>query len=271
MCRYFRRTVAPTDKSAKSCFVHCISFSFVNILPAGRLCEISLNACSEHLCEHNSTCRPKGTTFTCECPSDYQGQYCELKITGACTSGPCKNGAICTEEGEFVTCDCVTGYTGVYCESSIDPCLSQPCQHGGECNPTGYDAICNCPRPYKGRFCHVVHLPLCGNMPCLNNGTCIDNLDTPLGYRCECLNDTSGVTYGDNCEIASACASSPCQYGGTCVVRQDGGYQCECVENYGGIFCEEYTGPLTTIEDNPTREKTKPTRPTATSKFDQLP
>ena len=108
-------------------------------------------------------------------------------------------------------------------------------------------------------------------MPCLNNGTCIDNLDTPLGYRCECLNDSSGVTYGDNCEIASACASSPCQYGGTCVVRQDGGYQCECVENYGGIFCEEYTGPLTTIEDKPTREKTIPTGPTATSKFDQLP
>ena len=89
----------------------------------------------------------------------------------------------------------------------------------------------------------------CASMPCLNNGTCVDEINR---FTCNC---TSGYT-GAVCETSrivfkskidcwsffvcldiDECASTPCQNDGTCVDGFDG-HTCLCITGYTGDVCE---------------------------------
>jgi hypothetical protein len=62
----------------------------------------------------------------------------------------------------------------------------------------------------------------CADAPCLNNGTCHDDVS---GFRCACADGFSGTT----CEIErDECLSNPCQNGGVCVDQRNA-YRCVCV------------------------------------------
>jgi uncharacterized membrane protein len=49
---------------------------------------------------------------------------------------------------------------------------------------------------------------------------------------------TSSGASGKSGVASTGCAAEPCQNAGTCSDRSGGGYQCECVDGYGGTRCE---------------------------------
>ncbi|CAG5865168.1 unnamed protein product [Menidia menidia] len=68
---------------------------------------------------------------------------------------------------------------------------------------------------------------------CLNNGTCIDDINT---FSCRCR---PGF-YGDFCEYElNECDSQPCRNGGTCTDGL-GAYRCACPVGYSGLNCQNY-------------------------------
>ena len=72
------------------------------------------------------------------------------------------------------------------------------------------------------------------DMPCENNGTCIDGINE---YQCDC---TDTGFEGDHCEInIDECAlfEDPCQNNATCVDLINA-YECQCYPGYDGQNCE---------------------------------
>ena len=70
--------------------------------------------------------------------------------------------------------------------------------------------------------------------PCGSHGRCMDLKE--LEYTCLC--DTGWA--GPACEVALACASSPCQAGGgVCEDESDGSFVCVCNQGYTGELCDQ--------------------------------
>lgn len=66
---------------------------------------------------------------------------------------------------------------------------------------------------------------------CLNNGTCIDDINT---FSCRCRHGF----YGTFCEFEhNECDSQPCKNGGTCTDGL-GTYRCTCPVGYSGQNCQ---------------------------------
>jgi Notch-like protein len=66
--------------------------------------------CQPNPCQNGGTCIPQGTSFTCQCPFNYNGYCCENRIT---TTTP------------------------------YNPCAQAVCQNGGQCIPTGNSKFLN--------------------------------------------------------------------------------------------------------------------------------
>lgn len=65
----------------------------------------------------------------------------------------------------------------------IDKCESHSCIHGdcvGDQDSNGYRCLCN--DGFVGDFCDI-DIDECNSSPCLNNGTCIDLVNS---YSCDC-------------------------------------------------------------------------------------
>ncbi|XP_033117225.1 uncharacterized protein LOC117117126 [Anneissia japonica] len=77
----------------------------------------------------------------CECPADYSGEFCTIKLN-TCLQ-PCENGGTCVDG----RCVCAEGYSGDFCSmQACDP----PCENGGRC--LGPD-ICVCRANFAGSYC----------------------------------------------------------------------------------------------------------------------
>eukprot|EP01043_Picozoa_sp_COSAG02_P054891 COSAG02_NODE_6286_length_3675_cov_2.106264_2_plen_598_part_00 len=81
----------------------------------------------------------------------------------------------------------------------------------------------------------------CSPHPCGDHGNCMDlpgkQGGKELEYTCLCENGWAGPT----CQVALACASSPCQAGGGVCEddESDGSFVCICNQGYAGELCDQ--------------------------------
>jgi len=94
-------------------------------------------------------------------------------------------------------------FPGIQCEKDVDECLSLPCQNNATCID-GVDTYnCHCAEGFQGTLCET-EINECNEfLPCANNATCFDLV---ADYSCTCqstLSFASQVLYGGrNCSVA---------------------------------------------------------------------
>ncbi|CAF3578872.1 unnamed protein product [Adineta steineri] len=196
-------------------------------------CEKTSNECLSNPCLNNGTCIDDVWNYTCRCPVGFVGSNCQME-KNYCESSPCLKG-LCVNKLNGYDCICPSSsYTGVHCEIQINKCSSNPCLSGGTCIDGLENFMCICPAWYAGLTCSE-HIDPCRNQTnCVNNGTCITDLNKkPFGYTCQCL---PGFT-GQMCEInVDDCISQPCKHG-RCLDNINGFY-CQCYQGYDGGLCD---------------------------------
>lgn len=131
------------------------------------------------------------------------------------------------------TCFCPPGYTGESCAINIDECrqVEEPCLNNGVCIDEINTFRCECPPGYKGDRCQEV-IDMCTGSPCLNGARCINH---KVDYTCEC-----GPGWeGKDCENdIDECLKNPCQNNATCIDRIND-YRCECgLSGFTGKNCD---------------------------------
>ncbi|PAV65318.1 hypothetical protein WR25_13044 isoform H [Diploscapter pachys] len=98
------------------------------------------------------------------------------------------------------------------------------------------DYMCICHPMYTGDDCESLKTNPCLDDPpiCQNNGTCSYDWVT-YKHTCKCDSDYKG----ENCEYPKQCMKTTCKNGGTCVEKDDGSFDCECLNYYHGDYGEE--------------------------------
>ncbi|KAK3910026.1 Neurogenic locus Notch protein [Frankliniella fusca] len=207
--------------------------------PEGFECQCCPGYLGPH-CEERDACLPspclnqgicldvsqghEDTQFSCLCPYGFTGDRCEV-VTDPCDSEPCRNGGSCRRSalnGTQWWCSCPPGFHGVQCElpapaaaaaaaaaPATSPCVPSPCKYG-LCVSKGGQVACYCQPGFTGKRCDM-QFRMCGSMPCLNGGDCVDVVD---GFTCKC-----GPGYsGERCEHkVPLCHDKSCRAGQECV------------------------------------------------------
>ncbi|XP_065578254.1 prolow-density lipoprotein receptor-related protein 1-like isoform X3 [Artemia franciscana] len=213
--------------------------------------------CNHYRC--SGYCRNKGLCYgdsnnnedgsvalKCNCPADWTGQRCEIRIE-ACTEDMCQNGGTCqTLSPGIARCNCPPNFTGDNCEQ----CTSHQCLNGGVCRPiqptkgkvskdgASYNSAvdiaveCKCPPGYKGEICEQSECDMyCEQGNCTMSLIGVPQCDCPPGFS------------GRKCET-DMCFDF-CQNGGTCQ-RAPNKLTCSCQARFTGSRCET---DVCTIED----------------------
>uniref|UniRef100_A0AAQ5XXB9 Crumbs cell polarity complex component 1 n=1 Tax=Amphiprion ocellaris TaxID=80972 RepID=A0AAQ5XXB9_AMPOC len=126
---------------------------------SGEQCEAEVDICENSNCSHGATCLKGLLSYTCLCPQNLTGQYCELpQLPVATCQGTrwnynCFNGGNCSEGDN--ACYCLPGFTGQWCEKDVDECLSDPCMNGGFCINYVNSFECVCDLNYSGIHCQI--------------------------------------------------------------------------------------------------------------------
>jgi len=216
-------------------------------------------------CDVNATCANTDGAWTCTCDAGYSGSGTSCTNIDDCASQPCQNGGVCVDGVADFTCQCPTGFAGELCEINVNGCQDSPCQHGGECTD-GVDPpfTCACPDGYTGTLCELnVNECATGDHDCDGNATCAD---TDGSYVCTCkagwqgdgtscvnVNECADAT--DNCSDDATCTDTPGSF--TCACNdgytgdgvvcsnvnecQEGSHTCDthasCADTDGGYTC----------------------------------
>ncbi|KAK2106699.1 hypothetical protein P7K49_016213 [Saguinus oedipus] len=123
--------------------------------------------------------------------------------------------------------------TGYNCQVNIDECASNPCLNQGTCFDDISGYTCHCVLPYTGKNCQTVLAP-CSPNPCENAAVCKESPNFE-SYTCLCAPGWQG----QQCTIdIDECISKPCMNHGLCHNTQ-GSYMCECPPGFSGMDCEE--------------------------------
>lgn len=78
------------------------------------------------------------------------------------------------------------GYTGSLCEVNVDDCTTDPCLNGGTCVDDIDGYKCICPLQYTGSECNETIAEFpCDSHPCENGGSCVE---IPTNVTCVCQN-----------------------------------------------------------------------------------
>lgn len=150
------------------------------------------DSCSSSPCRAPSECENLASTYVCHCKTGIKGQKCDRPMQAGdslCLSNPCWNGATCRESGSDFQCDCLPGFTGKDCrtiQTIQSPCITNnPCKNGAQCSVVNNEAACTCVGDWTGKYCDTPK-GLCDKPnPCLNGGTCSNNV-------CQCLRNFTG-------------------------------------------------------------------------------
>ncbi|XP_053381259.1 protein crumbs homolog 1-like [Mercenaria mercenaria] len=204
-------------------------------------------SCEVDPCQNFATCIHDNNTFTCVCPPQYTGQFCEV-LKDACDPNPCNNGGTCVEEADGFQCLCTEHALGPRCEAVRRYCLNDnPCKNNAVCEDIhngGYE--CYCSPGYYGNYCEK-EIDECRSSPCMDTATCQDEVN---GYICRCPLGKSGI----HCEVdvTDGCVSEPCMNGGTCVdIGDNGQYSCTCVPGFEGVNCQTNIDDCAMIQCGP--------------------
>ncbi|XP_075340384.1 protein crumbs homolog 1-like [Odontesthes bonariensis] len=139
----------------------------------GERCEAEVDICENSSCSHGATCLKGFQSYTCLCPRNMTGNYCNEKIPeipwyieidplpqlpvsscmGTKWNYSCFNGGNCSKAGN--TCYCLPGFTGQWCEKDMDECASDPCMNGGFCINYMNSFECVCDMNYSGIYCQI--------------------------------------------------------------------------------------------------------------------
>ena len=209
----------------------------------GRNCQINIDDCADNNCTNNSTCVDGIASYNCSCVDGFNGTFCELDIDECANTppyGPCNATGTrsCNNTKGNFACDCKQGYFGALCQ--YDPSLTceirAPCKNGGNCSDNATAFSCSCPAGYNGTLCEF-DIHECAELPCMNNGTCIDshvNKSYFPGYECQCTVDYTGK----QCEkLIDLCNEYPCKNNATCERLAYNEYRCNCTEGFGNVNC----------------------------------
>jgi len=209
-----------SNKNIKFDGDHCETKNFVSQkcpAPAGYDSE-------DFYCANGGVCNGKSFDY-CDCPSNYNGPRCELKIEKPKCDLPCTN-----------TGECVFGY----------PNSNQYENLGFDMQQSFSDMYCQCPYGFIGLLCSI-EIRVCGadEHYCLNDGACVKDDDE---YTCECASGTRDSYAGKNCQhiATSFCAEgkydSFCTNNGKCkaVNKDDPDMHpgCFCSKGFHGEYCE---------------------------------
>ncbi|PIK61425.1 putative fibropellin-1 isoform X2 [Apostichopus japonicus] len=121
--------------------------------------------------------------------------------------------------------------------SNVGPtdCGELPCLNGGTCFQGANERIwCQCSDRYTGTLCQRLDVSACDSTPCQNGGLCSLH---DGGYSCSCAPGYAGATC--SLFITTRCASLPCENGGTCFVSSFDvqQYYCACPTGFYGDHC----------------------------------
>uniref|UniRef100_A0A6Q2X482 Notch receptor 2 n=1 Tax=Esox lucius TaxID=8010 RepID=A0A6Q2X482_ESOLU len=232
----------------------------------GKHCLEELVPCASHPCEMGGVCQPTSdyTSYTCRCPNGwqdpclnggscvdqvggffcdcrpgFQGERCEAEVD-ECASKPCWNGAVCRDYVNSFVCECQPGFDGMHCEHNIPECTERWVTK---------DFICAVIMLKCFKSCIYSSISVLVDMSvllywnvfrcievksisilCLNNGTCVDDINT---FSCRCRPGFNGTfcQYEQN-----ECDSQPCKNGGTCTDETT--WSCRCLDGWTGLYCD---------------------------------
>ena len=227
----------------------------------GEFCKINIDDCVQHECQMDSACLDGVDSYTCICNPGLVGTYCNITATD-CTQDPCINGATCVElpgagiepvsqDGSpgiepvsqedglgiepvidiaFI-CQCDVGYEGRYCHLETDECLSEPCLNGGSCHDQLGGYTCLCALGFNGTNCQI-NIDDCPDNQCAEGSACVDGINS---YTCDCQHGYQGPL----CEQeVDECASGPCNLATSLCVDFVNRYECFCLNGWMGVDCD---------------------------------
>ena len=187
---------------------------------AGSACkETETQLLCEPHCENKGFCDV--STKTCQCPTGYVGNVCQIK----CPMD--EKGFVCGGHGDCsltkklgAECFCTPGWTGDTCSRKICPITAQgECSNSGKC----VKGACECLDTFAGKACSE---RVC-NIDCNGHGTC-----TLATQTCTCKEGW----FGKNCELKVCPSTRFGVCGGRGMCDETTGV-CSCDESFSGGAC----------------------------------